>query len=86
MSAAISPFTGDLLCTDHDRPQACEIVVDDVDDVDDAAAERAWADEIAERVVALWVGRAEVTPIPSTLREVDESSRRRRHLVTGVSH
>ena len=49
--------------------------MDDSDEYDDEATVRAWADDIAERVVNLWTGRAEVTPIASTLREAGERSR-----------
>ncbi len=78
MRAATSPFAADLACTDSDRPDPTRPVADDLEEPDDEATVRAWADDVAERVVALWVGRAEVTPIASTLREVGERSRRRR--------
>jgi hypothetical protein len=75
MSAAISPFDADTGCTDSDRSDLTRSSVDDSDEYDDEATVRAWADEIAERVVDLWTGRAEITPIASTLREVGERSR-----------
>lgn len=75
MRAAISPFAADLGCTDSDRPDSTRSSVDDSDEHDDEATVRAWADDIAERVVNLWTGRAEVTPIASTLREAGERSR-----------
>ena len=74
MSAAISPFAADTGCTVGDGPDLTRSSVDD-DDYEDEATVRAWADDIAERVVNLWTGRAEVTPIASTLREVGERSR-----------
>jgi hypothetical protein len=78
MSAAISPFAADSEHTDSDRPDSTRSSLDDRDDGDehdDEATVRAWADDIAERVVNLWTGRAEVTPIASTLREAGERSR-----------
>lgn len=75
MSAAISPFAADSVCSDSDRSDEAGSSVDDRDEHDDEATMRAWADDIAERVVNLWTGRAEVTPIASTLREVHERSR-----------
>ena len=79
MSAALSPFATNVLCTNDDRPPPTHREADALDEADDAADERAWAEEIAERVVALWVGRAEVTPIPTMLNEASEKSRQRRH-------
>jgi len=78
MRAATSPFAAELACTDSDRPDSTRSLADDLDDPDDEATVRAWADDVAERVVALWVGREEVTSIPSTLREAGERSRKRR--------
>ncbi len=78
MRAATSTSAADLACTDSDRPDSTRSLADDLEEPDDEATVRAWADDVAERVVALWVGRAEVTPIASTLREVGERSRRRR--------
>lgn len=75
MSAAISPFAADSARNDGDGPDLKRSSVDDSDDYEDEATVRAWADDIAERVVNLWTGRAEVTPIASTLREVGERSR-----------
>jgi hypothetical protein len=75
MSAAISPFAADSGCLDSDRSDPTRSSADDSDEHDDEATMRAWADDIAERVVNLWTGRAEVTPIASTLREVRERSR-----------
>lgn len=75
MSAANSPFAADAGCTASDGPDLTRSSVDDSDEYDDEATVRAWADDIAERVVNLWTGRAEVTPIASTLREVGERSR-----------
>ena len=75
MSAAISPFVANSGCTDSEGPDSSRSSVDDSDDYEDEATVRAWADDIAERVVNLWTGRAEVTPIASTLREVGERSR-----------
>jgi hypothetical protein len=77
MSAANSPFAADHGCPDSDGPDLTRSSVDDSDEHDDEATVRAWADEIAERVVDLWTGRAEITPIASTLREVGERSRGR---------
>ena len=78
MRAATSTSAADLARTDSDRPDGPGSEVDDQDEADDEATVRAWADDVAERAVALWVGRAEVTPIPSTLREAGERSRRSR--------
>jgi hypothetical protein len=75
MSAAISPFAADSGCPDSDGLDLTRPSVDDGDEHDDEATMRAWADDIAERVVNLWTGRAEVTPIASTLREAGERSR-----------
>ncbi len=77
MSAAISPFAANSGCSDSDRTDEAGSSVDDREEHehDDEATMRAWADDIAERVVNLWTGRAEVTPIASTLREVRERSR-----------
>ncbi|MFS8068527.1 MAG: hypothetical protein ACMG6S_19380 [Byssovorax sp.] len=80
MSAANSPFAADTGCTDSDGPDSTRSLDDsdkrdEHDEHDDEATVRAWADDIAERVVALWVGRAEVTPIASTLLEAGERSR-----------
>ena len=76
MSAAIAPFAAESGCIDSDRPDSTRSSVDDSDDAyEDEATVRAWADDIAERVVNLWTGRAEVTPIASTLREAGERSR-----------
>lgn len=80
MSAANSPFAADTGCTDSDGPDSTRSLddSDEHDEHDDEATVRAWADDIAERVVALWVGRAEVTPIASTLLEAGERSRGRK--------
>ncbi len=80
MSAANSPFDTDTGCTDSESPDSTRSLDDDEerDEHDDEATVRAWADDIAERVVALWVGRAEVTPIARTLSEVDKRSRGRK--------
>ena len=80
MSAAPSPFATDTGCTDSDGPDSIRSLDDgdEHDEHDDEATVRAWADDIAERVVALWVGRAEVTPIASTLLEAGERSRGRK--------
>lgn len=74
MSAANSPFAADTGCPASDGPDLTRSSVYD-DEHDDEATVRAWADDIAERVVNLWTGRAEVTPIASTLREAGERSR-----------
>jgi hypothetical protein len=76
MSAANSPFDTDTGCTDSESPDSRRPLDDDEER--DEATVRAWADDIAERVVALWVGRAEVTPIARTLSEVDKRSRGRK--------
>ena len=80
MSAATSPFATETGCTDSDGPDSTRSLDDseERDEHDDEATVRAWADDIAERVVALWVGRAEVTPIASTLLEAGERSRGRK--------
>jgi hypothetical protein len=80
MSAANSPFDADTGCTDNESPDSIRSLDDgeERDEHDDEATVRAWADDIAERVVALWVGRAEVTPIARTLREVGRRSRKQR--------
>ena len=80
MSAANSPFAAETGCTDSDGPDSTRSLddSDEHDEHDDEATVRAWADDIAERVVALWVGRAEVTPIASTLLEAGERSRGRK--------
>lgn len=83
MSAANSPFASNTGCTDSDGPDSTRTLGDsddhdERDEHDDEATVRAWADDIAERVVALWVGRAEVTPIASTLIEAGERSRGRK--------
>jgi hypothetical protein len=80
MSAATSPFAADTGCTDSDGPDSTRSPddSDEHDEHDDEATVRAWADDIAERVVALWVGRAEVTPIARTLIEAGERSRDRK--------
>ena len=75
MSAANSPFAADTGCTASDGPDLTRSSGDDSDEHDDEATVRAWADDIAERVVNLWTGRGEVTPIASTLREAGERSR-----------
>ena len=77
MRDAISPFTAATASTDSDGPEPIDPEVDEHDEHDDEATVRAWADDIAERVVALWVGRAEVTPIASTLIEAGKRSRGR---------
>lgn len=84
MRAAISPFAAATASTDSDRPEPDHRSIDELDEHDerdehdDEATVRAWADDIAERVVALWVGRAEVTPIARTLIEAGQRSRGRR--------
>ena len=80
MSAANSPFDSDTGCTDSESPDSTRPLDESEEhDEHDEATVRAWADDIAERVVALWVGRAEVTPIARTLSEVDKRSRGRKH-------
>jgi hypothetical protein len=52
----------------------------DSDSVDDESSDRAWAEEVAERVVALWVGRGEVVPFASALADARARVKARRRV------
>lgn len=61
---------------DDDDPGMTRQMAESFEDPTSSGAEAAWAEEVAEQVVALWEGRPEATPFAQALAKLQEQQGR----------